>query len=171
MIDRAESGWSGTGTYKEKLAGEIAVLKVSAVTKGYFIPKECKVLNDQQNIKKYVYPEKGDLIFSRANTREMVGSTAVIEDDYTEHILPDKLWKIKVNNMANVYYLKGVLSTPNIRGVMSSLSTGTSGSMYNLSFEKFKEIKIMLPPIEMQSKFADFVRQIAKSKVVEVKYR
>ena len=66
-----DSGWSGNGTQREKKPGEIAVLKVSAVTKGYFIPDECKVLDDQENIKKYVFPQKGDLLFSRANTKEM----------------------------------------------------------------------------------------------------
>ena len=72
VITKIEAGWSGNGIQREKAEGEIAVLKVSAVTKGYFVPRECKVLDDQDNIKKMVCPENGDLIFSRANT-----STAV----------------------------------------------------------------------------------------------
>ena len=91
VIKSIDSGWSGNGKQREKKAGEIAVLKVSAVTKGYFIPEECKVLDDQENIKKYVSPQKGDLLFSRANTKEMVGATAIIREDYPELILPDKL--------------------------------------------------------------------------------
>ena len=74
LISTIESGWSGNGKQCEKHADEIAVLKVSAVTKGYFIPTECKVLDDQHNIKKYVYPQKGDILFSRANTKEMVAT-------------------------------------------------------------------------------------------------
>lgn len=74
LISTIESGWSGNGKQREKHADEIAVLKVSAVTKGYFIPTECKVLDDQHNIKKYVYPQKGDILFSRANTKEMVSN-------------------------------------------------------------------------------------------------
>ena len=87
VIKSIDSGWSGNGKQREKKAGEIAVLKVSAVTKGYFIPEECKVLDDQENIKKYVSPQKGDLLFSRANTKEMVGATAIIREDYPELIL------------------------------------------------------------------------------------
>ncbi|MCD7837422.1 MAG: restriction endonuclease subunit S, partial [Clostridiales bacterium] len=71
VISNTEAGWSGNGKQRAKKPGEIAVLKVSAVTKGYFIPEECKILDDQINIKKYVFPQKGDLLFSRANTREM----------------------------------------------------------------------------------------------------
>ena len=95
VLKSCEAGWSGNGTQRIRKDDEIAVLKVSAVTKGYFIPEECKVLDDQENIKKYVIPEKGDLLFSRANTREMVGATAIVKEDYPSLILPDKLWKIK----------------------------------------------------------------------------
>ena len=50
VIQSCEAGWSGYGVQREKRDGEVAVLKVSAVTKGYFIPEECKVLDDQRNI-------------------------------------------------------------------------------------------------------------------------
>ena len=165
LLASCEAGWSGNGAQREKKNGEIAVLKVSAVTKGYFIPSECKVLDDQSNIKKYVFPQAGDLLFSRANTREMVGATAVITQDYPEHILPDKLWKIRFVNTANVWYMKYVLSCQPIRSIFSSVSTGTSGSMFNVSMEKFKSIVIPLPPLELQMQFASFVESVDKSKL------
>ena len=165
LIASCEAGWSGTGTQRKKQDGEVAVLKVSAVTKGYFIPSECKVLDNQSNIKKYIYPQKGDLLFSRANTREMVGATVVITEDFPEHILPDKLWKISYVEAANVWYMKYALSSKPIRSIFSSISTGTSGSMYNVSMEKFKSIEIPLPPLNLQNQFAAFVEQADKTKV------
>lgn len=164
VLKSCEAGWSGNGTQRVKKDDEIAVLKVSAVTKGYFIPEECKVLDDQENIKKYVTPEKGDLLFSRANTREMVGATAIVREDYPTLILPDKLWKIRFNDSANVFYMKYVLSSKSIRNEFSASSTGTSGSMFNVSMDKFKEIEIPIAPIELQNQFADFVQAIDKSK-------
>lgn len=165
VLKSCEAGWSGNGTQRVKKDDEIAVLKVSAVTKGYFIPEECKVLDDQENIKKYVTPEKGDLLFSRANTREMVGATAIVREDYPTLILPDKLWKIRFNDSANVFYMKYVLSSKSIRNEFSASSTGTSGSMFNVSMDKFKEIEIPIAPIELQNQFADFVQAIDKSKL------
>lgn len=164
-IKTCESGWSGNGTQRPRRHGEIAVLKVSAVTKGYFILEEYKVLDDQNNIKRYVFPEKGDLLFSRANTREMVGATAVVFQDYPELILPDKLWKIRFTDAANVLYMKYILSSQSIRSKFSAVSTGTSGSMYNVSMEKFKSIIIPLPTLALQNQFAAFVEQIDKSKL------
>ena len=165
LILKCESGWSGNGKQKTKMPGEIAVLKVSSVTKGYFIPEECKVLEDQENIKKLVYPQSGDLLFSRANTKEMVGASAVIKEDFPELILPDKLWKIRFKEMTNVFYMKQVLSSKAIRKKISAVSTGTSGSMYNVSMEKFRGIQIPVPPLKLQNQFATFVHQIDKSKV------
>ncbi len=165
VVESCEAGWSGNGTQREKKDGEVAVLKVSAVTKGYFIPEECKVLDDQENIKKMVIPEKGDLIFSRANTREMVGATAIVLQDYPELILPDKLWKIRFNEAVNVFYMKHVLSSKHIREQFSAASTGTSGSMYNVSMDKFYRINFPVPPIEEQNSFMKFVQQVDKSKV------
>lgn len=164
VVDSIEAGWSGNGTQREKQPGEIAVLKVSAVTKGYFIPSECKVLDDQENIKKYVFPQKGDLLFSRANTREMVGATAVISEDYPELILPDKLWKIRFVNGVNVRYMKQVLSSKSVREKFSAASTGTSGSMYNVSMDKFKQIKIPVPSVDSQDNFSQFVEQTERIK-------
>lgn len=164
VIKSCESGWSGKGVQRLKEPGEIAVLKVSAVTKGFFIPEECKVLDDQKDIKKYVFPQRGDLLFSRANTKEMVGATAFIWEDYSELILPDKLWKIRFHSTTNTLYMKYILSSSYIRSKISAASTGTSGSMYNVSMEKFKSIIVPLPPLRLQNKFADFVEQTEKTK-------
>ena len=58
------------------------------------------------------------------------------------------------------------MSKKSIRDKFSSISTGTSGSMYNVSMDKFKSILIPLPPIELQNQFADFVQQTEKTKTI-----
>ena len=164
VIKFCEAGWSGSGIQRQKQENEVAVLKVSSVTKGYFDFHEYKVLNDQKNIKKYIYPQKNDLIFSRANTRELVGATVIIDKDYPKLILPDKLWRIKLNNNINIYYIKYILSDNFYRKKISSISTGTSGSMFNVSMEKFKSLDIPLPPLPLQEQFAAIVQQVDKVK-------
>ena len=159
-------GWSANGESRRMQGAEKAVLKVSAVTQGVFKPEEHKALPMGTEIKKYVYPHKGDLLFSRANTRELVGATAIIDQDYPNLILPDKLWRVLFTNEINVYYAKYVLSTEAIRREFSAQSTGTSGSMFNVSAEKFCAIMIPVPPIHEQELFAAFVSQVDKSKAV-----
>ncbi len=152
------------GEARLKNAGEKAVLKVSAVTYGYFKEDEYKVLNADTKISKNIYPQAGDLLFSRANTREYVGATALIEKDYPDLLLPDKLWKIMPTKEVRTVFLKAVLSMPSVRQVLSESATGTSGSMYNISMQKLKRLVVIVPPIELQEQFTAFIQQTDKSK-------
>lgn len=144
--------------------GQKAVLKVSAVTYGSFDANEYKVLRDTKQITKGIYPQKGDLLFSRANTREYVGATVLIDQDYPELMLPDKLWKLIFKHEIMPMFAKQFLSHPEIRNVLSSMATGTSGSMYNISMEKLKRLEIIVPNINQQKEYIHFVEQTDKSK-------
>ena len=60
--------------------------------------------------------------------------------------------------------MKSILSSKTIRNKFSAASTGTSGSMYNVSMGKFKAIQIPMPEIGVQNQFASFVETVEKSK-------
>lgn len=157
------SGTNVSGKQRSILPGEFAVLKISAVTKGFFKPNEYKVVDDVSNIK-MIHPRKGDLLFSRANTSEMVGATAIVDDDYEQLFLPDKLWRLDPAEGVNSLFLKYLLSTERVRAEISKASTGTSGSMQNISMAKFSRIDVFLPSAELQQQFADFAAQVDKSR-------
>ena len=158
------SGQCLNGEPRRMRPGEKAVLKVSAVTYGYFKEDEYKVLQDQSQITKNLYPQKGDLLFSRANTKEYVGATCLVEQDYPDLLLPDKLWKLVCNDFVMPVYMKMYLSMPVVRGLVSEQATGTSGSMFNISMAKLRELPILLPSIPEQKKFVAFYEQTDKSK-------
>ena len=158
-------GVSVSGESRKIQKGELAVLKVSAVTYGVFKCDEYKVISNDIKLGKYVSPKKGDLLFSRANTKELVGATALVDKDYPHLLLPDKIWKIVVSDKVSPVYLKAYLSEPWIRELMSKVATGTSGSMYNISMEKLRQIPVILPPIERQNAFASFVSRIDKLRI------
>jgi type I restriction enzyme S subunit len=158
------AGQSVSGEARQLLPGEKAVLKISAVTYGYFKADEYKVILNPNDVQKAIIPQKGDLLFSRANTREMVGATALVEKDYPNLILPDKLWKLILTERVSSVYLKFVFSSQHMRKIMSNISTGTGGSMFNISMEKLRGLMIPLPPLSLQNEFAVFVKQVDKSK-------
>ena len=160
------SGQCLNGDAKKIEPGQKAVLKVSAVTYGYFKEDEYKVLRDPSQITKGIYPQKGDLLFSRANTKEYVGATALVEQDYPDLMLPDKLWKLVFKPEIDPVFAKHFLSHPQIRAVLSALATGTSGSMYNISMEKLRDVTIIVPPMVRQKEFILFIEQSDKSKFV-----
>ena len=151
------SGWSAKGEEKERGKGEWGVLKISAVTSGRFRPAEYKVVGSIEPGKKIIVPKKGDLLFSRANTRELVAATCLVEEDCERLFLPDKLWRLTVNDDMKSEYLRYLLAHPRYRSYLTRQATGTSGSMLNVSRQKLMSMKLPQPPIEVQQAFSDLV--------------
>jgi type I restriction enzyme S subunit len=150
-----EAGTSLTGEDRPRSVGEWAVAKVSAVTSGRFLPEESKVLRTPPPASRRVTPRKGDLLFSRANTRELVAATCVVENDEPLIVLPDKLWRMTPRaDIAEAVYLRFLLSHPSFRQGITRQATGTSGSMLNVSQEKVRGARAPVPPLEIQSEFS-----------------
>lgn len=119
-----------------------AVLKISAVTSGYFDEAEIKPLPDL-----YAPPDShranaGDILFSRANTTELVGASAIVETSKTNLFLPDKLWKLHIKDEVNGYFFWHMLQTKSIRSSISRASSGSGGSMKNISQKAFLGISV-----------------------------
>ena len=161
LVSSIISGTNVGGQQRPLGDGEYGVLKISSVTKGVFLPNEFKVVDDVTGVK-MIHPRKGDLLFSRANTSEMVGATAIVDRDYDRLFLPDKLWRLEPAEGVEAVFLKALLSSPSVRSEMSRISTGSNGSMQNISMAKFKKLSAFLPPVELQRQFADFVARVDK---------
>ena len=165
LVDSIDAGTNVGGQQRPLTDGEYGVLKISAVTKGVFLPNEFKAVEDVSSIK-MIHPRKGDLLFSRANTSEMVGATAIVDKDYDWLFLSDKLWRLNPAEGVETVFLKALLSSSAVRAEISRVSTGSSGSMQNISMAKFRKLDAFMPPLALQRQFADFVAQVDKSRFV-----
>ena len=165
LVAEIVAGTNVGGKQRPLLKGEYGVLKISAVTKGVFDASQYKVVEDVSSIK-MVHPRKGDLLFSRANTSEMVGATAIVDKDCACLFLPDKLWRIDPTDEVNTVFLKALLSSSRMRREISNASTGSSGSMQNISMTKFRSLPAFLPPLAFQQEFAAFVAEVDKSRFI-----
>lgn len=166
VISNIISGWSVGGEERIKKPDEIAVLKISAVTSGIFDSQQYKVVAKEVLKRELVYPLKGDVLFSRANTRELVGACCIVDKDYYDLFLPDKLWKIILNqNLICKEYFVSVISNQSFRKFMSGRATGTSGSMLNISKAKVLELSIPLPPMAQQLIYEQSMKKIRIQKL------
>jgi len=154
IVLEIESGWSVGGEEREKLEDELGVLKISAVTSGRFNSKKYKVVDKEEINKQLLYPQKGDILFSRANTKELVGAICIVDEDYKDLFLPDKLWKISIDEtLCQKYFFVNCVASRAFHHEIEKRATGTSGSMVNISKAKFLDINIQLPRIEVQEEF------------------
>jgi type I restriction enzyme S subunit len=132
------------------------VLKVSAVTKGVFLPTEAKPLPLNYKPPASHLVRAGDLLFSRANTADLIGATAYVESEYDGLVLPDKIWRFvwRSTNAPHPRFVHALFGTPSFRRELSKRATGTSSSMKNISKSKVLEIEISMPDRRDQEKFA-----------------
>jgi len=142
-------------------AEEVGVLKISAVTKGTFDPSEFKVVNPVQITKTLHFVRRGDFLFSRANTVELVAACCVVPQDYTQLFLPDKLWVLTLNQeLVNAQFFNYLLKNERYRDVVRSLASGGHDSMLNISMKKFMTLKVPCPPVNIQNHFAAIVEKV-----------
>lgn len=164
-IECIEAGWSANGESRQRTPDEYGVLKVSAVTSGVFLPQEHKAVPADSIDRNLVTPRAGDLLFSRANTRELVAATCLVERDEPRLFLPDKLWRIVPRRqLVTSEYLRFLLAHDGFRAELTKTATGTSGSMQNVSMEKLRTLRGPIPPVSIQRRFTNAVQSILRTK-------
>lgn len=131
------------------------ILKVSAATSGQYRESESKPTPDG-----YVPPSAhivrvGDMLFSRANTEELVGATAIVESTNGKTLLPDKLWRMVWAEPAESLYMHALFQSPHVRKELGKLSSGTSASMRNISQGKLFDLALPIAPYAWQKRFTD----------------
>lgn len=136
-----------------------AVLKISAVTTGYFNEMEVKPLPKSYDPPESHRANNGDILLSRANTTELVGASALVETAATNLFLPDKLWKLQLKDQVNAYFFWHLLQTKIVRSSISKASSGSGGSMKNISQKAFLAISVPDFSNEVQNQIGNIVRE------------
>lgn len=155
-------------TAGKSLAGEEdcnnKVLNTSSVTLDKFDKKQYK------NYPLYYIPQEehkariGDVIISRMNTPALVGTVGYIWEVDDNIYLPDRLWKANVTDKVNPIFLWQLLIQPATKIEIQKIATGTSGSMKNISKEKFLKLSVLDVTLEQQNKFAQIVEKVEAQK-------
>lgn len=136
------------------------ILKVSAVTSGQYDEDESKPSPDNYEPPKKHIVQAGDLLFSRANTLQLVGATALVKKTNGYTLLPDKLWRFIWKIPMESIYVNALFQTEHIRNELGRLSSGTSASMRNISQEKLFNMTLPIAPHEIQLKFSKVMEQV-----------
>jgi type I restriction enzyme S subunit len=154
VIATVEAGWSATSEGRRRQDHEFGVLKVSAVTSGRFLAEEHKAVIGIPETRTLICLKRGDLLFSRANTRELVAATCIVDEDHQKLFLSDKLWRITPREgVASTLFLKEFFWHDGVRDKFRSASSGSSGSMLNISQEAMLRTLVPIPAYELQMKF------------------
>src|ERR1039458_1190607 len=162
FVEELHGGRSFNPAGADEAAGRFRVLKISAVTWGDFNPEESKPVSASYEPPESHFVRAGDLLFSRANTTELVAATSYVFDTPPNLLLPDKLWRFvwKQPRVVEPLFVWWLLQAPSVRGELGQRATGTGGSMKNISKPKVMSLEVPVPPLALQKKFAERVMEI-----------
>ena len=143
---------------------EWAVLRLSAVTSGRFLPNENKILPSNVKPNPNYEVKTGDVLFTRKNTEDLVAACALVYEAPPKLLLPDTIFRFKLKDDSKMKneFLWSLFNERNFRKAVQSMATGSAGSMPNISKDKLNSLQIPLPPLPLQEKFAEIVQKFER---------
>jgi type I restriction enzyme S subunit len=159
LVQGIGSGRSVVGS--EEQSSTTRVLKISAVTSGAFRENEAKPLPGGYVPPSEHYVRAGDLLVSRANTEALVGASAYVWSDPIEpRVLPDKLWRLTLNEGVHPLYVRALIAHPVFRREVSRRASGSGGAMKNIGQRDYLGIPVVVATREKQSEFVEVMRRL-----------
>jgi len=154
FVETANYGSSGKASETE---GEYPMLRMGNITyKGGWDFTNLKYIDLSEKDKPKYLTQKGDLLFNRTNSKELVGKTAVFEEEKPMAIA-GYLIRVRTNELGNNYYLSGYLNSAHGKKTLVGMCKSIVG-MANINAQELQNIKILLPPIELQNEFENIVK-------------
>jgi len=129
---------------------EWGVLKVSSMTWGEFRADENKTVLPGRQVDERLEVRSGDVLLSRSNTVEYVGSVVRVGQCRPRLLLSDKSLRIVPGPEVTSEWLVIALRSEVARRYIESVATGTSDSMRNISQPKIRALAIPVPSIDAQ---------------------
>jgi len=139
---------------------EWGILKVSATSGARFRQDENKFFQADAPDEIGAALQEGDFILSRANTKELVGNSALVEGLTLNLLLSDKTIRFRISQDINSRYANLVNKTAFVRAHFIRNATGASPSMKNLSRDSITCHAFPLPPLAEQAAIVERVEAL-----------
>ena len=162
VCEPIKDGTHQTPTYTEDTINGYKFLSSKDVTSGKVDWNHLKYIPEElhNELYKRISPRKGDILLAKNGT---TGVAAIVDRDEVFDIYVSLALLRPLDLVTSEYLCSAVNSVETKQQFDSSLK---GIGVPNLHLGEIKKTKIVVPPIEEQEKFADFVKQVDKSKVV-----
>ena len=164
IVENANNGMARRGNDED---GNI-VLRLVELQDGYIDYSSPNRIMLNENEKKRYLLNENDFLFARVNGNpDNVGRCAVFHDIGEDVYHNDHIIRVHFN----IKLLEGTFASFLLNSEYGKRQLKkqikTSAGQYTISQEGIGAINTILPPLELQNQFADFVKQVDKSKFVE----
>ena len=163
ILTGIDSGKSFVCENTPRTGNHPAVLKLSAVSIDGYKPDENKSLPSADMFVEKAEVKPGDLLFTRKNTPELVGTCAYVKNTPPFLMMPDLVFRLNPTEEVSRQYLCALINHSLFRPKIQDLASGSAKSMSNISKERLSKLDVPVPPMELQNEYAAFIDQLDKS--------
>lgn len=157
LLDSANYGTSG----KAGADGEFPILRMGNVTSDGRIDVTDLKYIDLRKIERPKYTiRRGDLLFNRTNSADLVGKTAVFDLD-DEFAFAGYLVRARTNKKATPEFISAYLNSSYGKALLRGMAKSIVG-MANINAKEMQGIAIPAPPIELQRQFSEKLDRVKK---------
>jgi type I restriction enzyme S subunit len=152
------------GTSKPAVdGGKYPYLRMNNLTyDGYLDLSDIKYIDIPDNEIEKCIVRKGDILFNRTNSIELVGKTCVFDLD-DEMVIAGYIIRVRLNEKLLPIVLSSYMNSVVLKEQLRCMAKGAVNQA-NINAQELQGIKIYLPPMNLQNQFAAFVKQIDISK-------
>ncbi|HBP9817070.1 TPA: restriction endonuclease subunit S [Escherichia coli] len=158
LVDSVNYGTSAKASID---SGEYPILRMGNITyQGGWDFTDLKYLDLSVKEKDKYLVKEGDLLFNRTNSKELVGKTAVYEED-RPMAFAGYLIRVRPNSIGNNYYISGYLNSIHGKITLMNMCKSIVG-MANINAQELQNIEILIPPKHLQDEYEIIYKKIKK---------
>ncbi|MDR1121850.1 MAG: restriction endonuclease subunit S [Dysgonamonadaceae bacterium] len=116
-----------------------------------------------KNYEKYVV-RKGDILFNRTNSKELVGKTTYIQGG-EEAIIAGYIIRVRLNSTMLPVFVSKYMNTKFIKLYLRGLCKSIIGQA-NINAKELQSIPMYFPPLPLQTQFAAIIEKIESQKAL-----
>lgn len=140
----------------------IPMLRMNNINNGELDIEDLKYIKIDNEKKQKVFLNKGDLLFNRTNSKELVGKTAVFELD-DEYTFASYLIRLKLDDeKVNTHYINYLFNSPIGRIQIDMVSRQVLGQA-NVNAQELQDFVFPIPEMTVQNEIANEIEKVKKA--------
>lgn len=143
--------------------GQFKYLRMCNLTyNGYLDLTDVKTINIQNDEIEKCIVRKGDILFNRTNSIELIGKTCMFDED-EPMVIAGYIIRVRLNKLILPVYVARAFNLPSIKKYLRNMAKGAVNQA-NINSKELASIPVPLPPLSLQQSFAARIAAIEQQK-------
>jgi type I restriction enzyme S subunit len=138
--------------------GEYPVFRMNNIENGRMVARPMKYSDLTPDEAEKYRVEKGDILFNRTNSIDLVGKSGIFDLD-GDYVFASYLIRVRTNEEMNPYFLNYYLNSSTGEGILKSYAT-RGASQANINATSLKSVRVPLPPRETQDRIVAQIQTV-----------